>query len=475
MRIAPFFPLALLLLTACGSGGSDENLDFGMWKEFRGGANLDPAESAELREKLSAVQSLGYLDGVKPAEGAESSVTYVDPERAWPGYNISISGGEPEAVLMDMLGHPLHRWRLHLDEIWTPEVLDRNPELKAFVLDEGETIEKKDSWQRALLRPGGDMIVLFKDIGVARIDRDSNLIWKRTFGAHHDLAVSNEGEVFVLISEPRLLPRIDPEKVQLDDFVVVLSPEGEERRRYSIYDALNDSPFSDLINQCEPSGDPFHTNSIQILETIPETTPPLPEPFKPGALLLSVREIDMIGLLDPESGLFTWTKTGPWIEQHHPTLLDTGTITVFDNFGNPEEEFGESRVVEYDPVADRIVWQYGGTADNFFGSRRRGNVQRLPNGNTLINESDNGRAFEITRDGEIVWEYINPHRAGEDDRYIAVLRTFERIDPASVSDWLEHEEAEAEAEKDVEAEELNEQEPDVQEPQKAMRGESPDG
>src|SRR5258706_14516162 len=37
-----------------------------------------------------------------------------------------------------------------------------------------------------------------------------------------------------------------------------------------------------------------------------------------------------------------------------------------------------------------------------------GNAQRLPNGNTLITESSFGRFFEVTKEGEIVWEYVNP-------------------------------------------------------------------
>ena len=41
-----------------------------------------------------------------------------------------------------------------------------------------------------------------------------------------------------------------------------------------------------------------------------------------------------------------------------------------------------------------------------------GNAQRLPNGNTLINEASFGRFFEVTRDGDIVWEYVNPFFGG---------------------------------------------------------------
>lgn len=36
-------------------------------------------------------------------------------------------------------------------------------------------------------------------------------------------------------------------------------------------------------------------------------------------------------------------------------------------------------------------------------------AQRLANGNTLICEGDCGRIFEVTSDGELVWEFVNPY------------------------------------------------------------------
>jgi hypothetical protein len=33
----------------------------------------------------------------------------------------------------------------------------------------------------------------------------------------------------------------------------------------------------------------------------------------------------------------------------------------------------------------------------------------LPNGNTLIDEGWFGRFFEVTPEGEAVWEYVNPY------------------------------------------------------------------
>ena len=45
---------------------------------------------------------------------------------------------------------------------------------------------------------------------------------------------------------------------------------------------------------------------------------------------------------------------------------------------------------------------------NFF-SDRISNAQRLANGNTLINEGNFGRFFDVTRAGEVIWEYLNPY------------------------------------------------------------------
>ena len=55
----------------------------------------------------------------------------------------------------------------------------------------------------------------------------------------------------------------------------------------------------------------------------------------------------------------------------------------------------------------------------------------------MISESDHGRAFEVTPDGEIVWEFHNPYRAGEDDRFVASLPELIRLPPDFPTDWLD--------------------------------------
>jgi len=81
------------------------------------------------------------------------------------------------------------------------------------------------------------------------------------------------------------------------------------------------------------------------------------------------------------------------------------------------------------------VWSYEGTAADPLFTRTCGTVQRFENGNTLITETDNGRAVEVTKKGEIVWEFMSPHRAGKDKDLVASLFELRRF-PRSYVSWL---------------------------------------
>ena len=79
------------------------------------------------------------------------------------------------------------------------------------------------------------------------------------------------------------------------------------------------------------------------------------------------------------------------------------------------------------------MWSYRAPAGERFSSETCGAVQRLPNGNTLAVETQFGRAFEVTRDGQIVWEFVSPHRIGAN-----VTRLFDlRRIPAAQLEWLD--------------------------------------
>ena len=110
---------------------------------------------------------------------------------------------------------------------------------------------------------------------------------------------------------------------------------------------------------------------------------------------------------------------GPWRAQHSAHILENGRMLLFDNFARMR--LGCSRVPEIDPFTQVIAWRYGEAEGQRIFSQSNGEAQRLGNGDTLIVESNAGRAIEVTPAGETVWEYINPFRAGEEKDLQATL------------------------------------------------------
>ena len=110
-------------------------------------------------------------------------------------------------------------------------------------------------------------------------------------------------------------------------------------------------------------------------------------------------------------------------------MLADGHILVFDNGTHR----GSSRVLEIDPTTRKVVWKYEGAPEQPFFSKWRGGNQRLENGNTVICESERGRVFEVTREGEIVWEFWNPEIVDGSRKRIY---RFARLSPAQVDPLL---------------------------------------
>lgn len=59
----------------------------------------------------------------------------------------------------------------------------------------------------------------------------------------------------------------------------------------------------------------------------------------------------------------------------------------------------------------------------------RASQERLANGNTLITESSGGRILEVTPAGEIVWQFVNPVRGGEQNDRLPIICWAQRLDP----------------------------------------------
>ena len=57
--------------------------------------------------------------------------------------------------------------------------------------------------------------------------------------------------------------------------------------------------------------------------------------------------------------------------------------------------------------------------------------------NTLITETDRGRAFEVTPEKEIVWEFHNPYRFGPKDELVAIVPEMVRLPADFPVDWVQ--------------------------------------
>lgn len=346
-------------------------------KEKPSAPRRKPVRSRSQNILLEQLQALGYVDGVYDENSELTDVILYDAERASPGYNFYSSRRQTGARLIDMEGKELHAWN----------------------------DEKAGAWQHVELLPDGSLIAVVKDKRLTRYDKNSNRIWSVEGRFHHDLWVDGE-EIYALARVGRQVEFIHPRSPTLVDLIQVYSLEGGLLREISVLNAIHDSAYGFLLpriprEQEAKDGaqlDVLHANHVEVFDGRLADLHPM---YAAGNILTSTRNINAIMILEGSTleVLWIWGPTNLTF-QHHPTLLDNGHILLFDNGSK------RSRVIEIDPLSNRIVWQYA-PSEGFF-SKSRGSVQRLPNGNTLITESDRGYVLEVTPEGETVWKFANP-------------------------------------------------------------------
>ena len=111
---------------------------------------------------------------------------------------------------------------------------------------------------------------------------------------------------------------------------------------------------------------------------------------------------------DRKNYLETWSAS--FVRPACADAAANGNLLLFDNGPHRlDHTMPFSRVIEVELATKQIVWKYQERREYEFFSPRMSNAQRLPNGNTLICEGDFGRLFEVTPQGELVWEYVNPY------------------------------------------------------------------
>jgi len=355
--------------------------------------------------------ALGYSEWTAPGEAGElerAGVTRHDPGRAFAGLNVFKSHGQRAALLTGMSGETLHTWfgdRSEPDVVSRPSWIEWLDPRSWIRRAGGWKSDKAHSWHWFEVLPNGDLIGLATWDHIVRIDWDSRPLWRTSLAVHHDLDFDSEGRIYTLAEVQGQLTLADGETIPiLDEEIVILDPDNGH-----ILARVRLSPFfGSRVERAwvdsnkarrHDAYDVFHANSIEVVKrTVPGVA-------RAGNVLLSVRELDLVVILDLEARRIVWEwGPGDLKRQHHPSFLPNGNLLIFDN----RWDENASRVIELDPRRREIVWEYRGDPPESFYSWTRGSSYALPNGNVLVSESNRGRAFEVTRSGDTVWEFWNP-------------------------------------------------------------------
>jgi hypothetical protein len=324
-----------------------------------------------------------------------------NPDKTFDGFTLSMHGNDTRAWLLNMRGDVVHEWAVTYSQVFNRPLLG------------GMQV----CFFGSHLYPNGDLLVTFHgyEYGLAKLDKDSRVLWSSRELFHHDMDVGKDGTIYA-IKKHKVDKGQAPAGLEhlptpyYDDCVVLLSPDGKTLKEIKLLEALSASAFAPLLSALDAprklaadapaaraaadarTRDPLHTNCVRVLSK--ELAPKFPM-FKEGQVLVSMRHLDAIAVLDMDAGAVVWATRGPWRAQHDATFLDNGHLLIFDNLGSSRG----SRVLEYDPSTQAFPWSYTGN----FTCQERGMSQRLPNGNTLVVDSEGFNILEVTSSKELVW------------------------------------------------------------------------
>lgn len=321
------------------------------------------------------------------------------------------------AWLMTRDGTILHSWRFDPVALW--------PDTSMFLFS-GQVEPSKFYPIGLTMFENGDLVVSFQafnvypyGIGIAKLDRDSNVLWSHPDYSHHWLTADAEGRIYAPslntlegsheIGDTR--KDLECDKIGwYEDVIRVLSPQGETLREYPLLELLAQSDYAGQIAATVNPCDPTHLNSIELVSGQLANTV---DGFAAGDLLVSMRELNMVALLDKDSGAVKHAVAGRTVAQHSPQFLPDGQVLVFDNQGGAKD-LGGSRVVQVDLLSGDFEVVFPKPDDERwlpFYTETAGHIDVAEDGSrALVSSSDQGTVLEIDVDsGEVLWVYRNWH------------------------------------------------------------------
>jgi hypothetical protein len=385
-----------------------------------------------------------------------TGVTIYDPARTWNGYTVLSPLATPAVIVIDMNGNVVKRWDDYNNSAGGP----------ARVLPGGGVIAA--SGARPPYQESLELVQRSFDgtVWSARQHHD----WQREdFPAGYyspETAPATTGSnTLILTHTNHVVPAVADVTLE-DDRLIEVAPDGRVVWEWTAGEHIDELGFApdaraaikaaSDTNAARGSYDWLHVNSATYVGPN-RWYDAGDERFAPNNVIISSRQASLLAIV-ARDGRIVW-QLGPdfsaseqlrkirqIIGQHHAHLIPkglpgAGNLLVFDNGGSSGYGFAgpiapdgvgafaraTSRVLEINPVTLELAWSYA--APRFFSTNISG-AQRLRNGNTLITEGAGGRVFEVTNDGAIVWEYMNPLFAGprsSNDVYRAYRLPYEWI------------------------------------------------
>lgn len=393
-----------------------------------------------------------FVERVHPGEG----VTALEPDRAQPGSTL-IASFWPESDwlpglrLIDLQGRTLHHWTIDPREIFEQAgYRGRLGDIRV----ERPLVEHEIHGSH--LFPNGDVLVNVEHLGTVRMDACSSVEWKLEERTHHSIALADDGSFWIPAGgAPDSLPisrssrasagEISPDALLGGAYrypLLRVSADGEVLDEIELQPLLVEEGLGRrlvkahyTLDELLPGKDLLHLNDI---EPLPDSMADSYPAFESGDLLISMRNIDLVLVLDPEARAVRWHREHPWVQQHDPDFMGDGWIGVFDNARDGTTRgstLGGSRIVAVRPGTDSIRTIYPGprTSDGFY-TPVLGKWQLLANGNLLLTEGIAGRLLEVAPDGTTVWEWIAPSHDDSELPYVTegTRYPFTRAD---VSEW----------------------------------------
>jgi hypothetical protein len=333
---------------------------------------------------------------IEPPQGAaRAAFTVHDAARIGEGEFVFLGSDDSthsySAWLYDTAGRKLHTWNIDYTALDPTGPSSDTDMPHAFqVLPDGSVIVAFD---------GGDVM--------ARIDACSRPLWIREGIFHHSMTVADDGSIWVWRAEGshyaqyHYLMNFDAETGAtireiglIEDIIQPLGPKA------FVFGVGADYPFQHVDADPEHRDlDFFHPNDVDVLSAALAPQFPL---FEPGDLLLSLREIDLVAVVDADTAKLKWWNVGPWIKQHDPDFLPDGRISVYSN----NTGRGRSDILKIDPKTRAVSSDVHDGKARFY-SAEMGSHQYQPNGNVLITVPGEGRVLLLSPTGDLIMEFNN--------------------------------------------------------------------